>query len=127
MASATSDLQNDLGGSIMQALLGAVLAGGFAGQFKEIIHKSGAEHHISHEVTRALQASFASAEHVALGFPRFSGDILEAARQSLLAGSLEAYLIGAVAIVGGLFVVSFGLPAQKKELELREEYAQSDD
>ncbi len=126
MASATSDLQNDLGGSIMQALLGAVLAGGFAGEFRNIIRSSGAEHHISHEVTRALQASFASAEHVATGFPRFSGDILEAARQSLLAGSLEAYLIGAVAILGGFAVVWFGLPSGDREAELREDYAKVD-
>jgi len=126
MASATSDLQSDLGGSIMQALLGAILAGGFAGEFRDIIQTSGARDHIGNDVTRALQASFASAEHVASKFPHYSGDIIEAARQSLLAGSLEAYLVGAVAILGGLAVVWFGIPSRESELELQEDYAATD-
>ncbi|PJJ65538.1 MFS transporter [Compostimonas suwonensis] len=126
MASATSDLQNDLGGSIMQALLGAVLAGGFATAFADVLTSSGAASSIGPDVTRALQASFASAAHVATQYPQYSDDILEAARQSLVAGSLGAYLIGAVAIVIGAVVVWFGLPSRQKEAELRESYTRAD-
>ncbi|HEY0279307.1 MAG TPA: MFS transporter [Solirubrobacterales bacterium] len=123
MASATSDLQNDLGGSVMQALLGAVLAAGFAGKFVEIIAHSPEAGKVSPEITRALQSSFASAEHVASLYPKLEGPILEAARQSLLAGALEAYLIGAVAITVGVVIVWFGLPTHGEEEELRARYA----
>ena len=40
MASATSDLQSDLGGAVMQALLGAALAAGFAAAFASRITAS---------------------------------------------------------------------------------------
>lgn len=119
MASATSDLQNDLGGSIMQALLGAVLAGGFAAAFSDIIVGSPEAGKVSADVTAALQSSFASAAHVASRYPEFHDDILEAARQSLLAGSLAAYLIGAIAIVIGAVVVWFGLPSRDAERSIR--------
>lgn len=124
MASATSDLQNDLGGSIMQSLLGAILAAGFAGKFADIIAQSGSSNEVSADVTRALQSSFASAEHVASQHPDLKDQILEAARQSLLAGALEAYLVGAVAILVGLAVVWFGVPSREVENELRESYRQ---
>lgn len=127
MASATSDLQDDLGGSIMQALLGAVLAGGFASTFAEIIADSSEAGKVSAEVTSALQSSFASAAHVASQYPDLSDDIMEAARQSLVAGSLGAYLIGAVAIVIGAIVVWFGLPTHKKETALRQQYLREND
>ncbi|MCB0870039.1 MAG: MFS transporter [Solirubrobacterales bacterium] len=126
MASATSDLQNDLGGSIMQALLGALLASGFATKFADILKGSGEKNEISGEVTRALQASFASAEHVASQYPREADAILEAARQSLVSGALAAYLIGGVTILIGLAVVRFALPGKERELELREQYKRED-
>ncbi|MFB2583707.1 MFS transporter [Herbiconiux liukaitaii] len=126
MASATSDLQNDLGGSIMQALLGAVLAGGFAASFARSIAESQEAGEVSAEVTAALQSSFASAARVAAQHPELEQQILEAARQSLVAGSLAAYLVGAVAILLGAVVVWFGLPSRTAEAALRERYAASD-
>lgn len=126
MASATSDLQNDLGGSIMQALLGAILAAGFSARFLELIDGSSEAGHVSTEVTKALQSSFASAAHVAEQHPDLSGDILAAARESLLAGAWGAYLIGAVAIVLGGLIVWFGLPKKEHEEELRARYRAED-
>lgn len=126
MASATSDLQNDLGGSIMQALLGAMLAGGFAAAFADLIAGSDEAGKVSSDVTQALQASFASAAHVAQQNPDFADEIMEAARQSLVAGSFGAYLIGAIAIVIGAIVVWLGLPSKTREAELRERYARED-
>jgi MFS transporter, DHA2 family, multidrug resistance protein len=123
MASATSDLQTDLGGSVMQALLGAILAVGFADAFADLIAGSSEAGIVTADVTRALQASFASAAHVADQYPQFAGDILEAARQSLLAGAWGAYLVGAVAIVLGALVVWFGLPSRQREDDLRAAYA----
>ncbi len=37
MASATADLQRDLGGAIMQSLLGALLTAGYAAAFTKLI------------------------------------------------------------------------------------------
>lgn len=118
MASATSDLQRDLGGSIMQALLGAILATGFAAAFGRSIAASPQASQISDSVTTALQASFASALHVADQYPQYKSEILTAASHSLVAGALGAYLVGAVAIALGAALVAFFLPGHAKEREL---------
>jgi DHA2 family multidrug resistance protein-like MFS transporter len=126
MASATSDLQRDLGGSIMQALLGAILASGFAAAFGRQIAASGEASTISDSITAALQASYASALHVADQYPAYRDDILAAAAQSLVAGALAAYLVGAIAIALGAALVLFCLPAHTREHELLAEYEAQD-
>lgn len=118
MASATSDLQRDLGGSIMQALLGAILATGFAAAFARSIAASSEASQISDSVTAALQASFASALHVADQYPQYKDEILAAASHSLVAGALGAYLVGAIAIAVGAGLVAFCLPSRQREREL---------
>lgn len=126
MASATSDLQSDLGGAVLQALLGAVLAGGFAHVFAGLIAASPDAAALSDDVTRALQASFASAAHVAAENPAYATQILEAARLSFVDGAWAAYLVGAVALVLGLLVVAVGLPTASVEKELRARYRDED-
>lgn len=126
MASATSDLQRDLGGSIMQALLGAILATGFAAAFGRSIAASPQASQISDSVTTALQASFASALHVADQYPQYKSEILAAASHSLVAGALGAYLVGAIAIVLGATLVAFFLPGHARERELVELYETQD-
>ncbi|WOQ68504.1 MFS transporter [Microbacterium limosum] len=126
MASATSDLQRDLGGSIMQAILGAILASGFAAAFARQIEASGQSASISASVTEALQASFASALHVADQYPQYRDEILSAASLSLVEGALGAYLVGAVAIVLGAAVVAIGLPSHERERELVASYEAQD-
>ncbi|MFT4219569.1 MAG: MFS transporter [Microbacterium sp.] len=115
MASATSDLQGDLGGAVMQALLGAVLASGFAAAFAARIAASPQAALVSDEVTHALQSSFASAAHVAAQHPRFSDEILDAAKASLLDGSVLAFLIGTGVILVGAIAVRVGLPSRAEE------------
>ncbi|MEN2741133.1 MFS transporter [Microbacterium sp. X-17] len=126
MASATSDLQRDLGGSIMQALLGAILASGFSVAFGKLIAASPQASQISSETTAALQASYASALHVAEQYPQYQSQIIEAARESLVNGAIAAYAVGAVAILIGAAVVGFLLPAHKRERELVDGYAAKD-
>lgn len=121
MASATSDLQNDLGGSVMQALLGAVLASGFAAVVAGKIAASPDAASLSAEVTRALQSSFASAEHVAQQYPHYTQEILDGARASLLDGSLLAFVIGAAVTLIGAAAIRFGLPNREAERRLAEE------
>lgn len=126
MASATSDLQRDLGGSVMQALLGAILAAGFAVSFGRQIAASSEASEVSDDVTRALQSSYGSALHVADQYPQYRTEILEGATQSLLSGAWGAYLVGAIAVVVGAFVVGFGLPSFAKEKELVAQYTRDD-
>lgn len=126
MASATADLQRDLGGSIMQGVLGAILAAGFAQAFAKLIDDSGQAANISAQVTAALQASYASALQVADQYPQYKDQIIQAAQQSLETGAIAAYAFGAVAIAIGAAVIWFFLPKKQKELELVESYAAED-
>ncbi|GAA1694467.1 MFS transporter [Microbacterium sediminicola] len=126
MASATADLQRDLGGSIMQAVLGAILAAGFAHAFGKLIAASSEASSISAQVTTALQASYASALHVADQYPQYKDQILQGASESLVSGSIAAYAVGAVAIFGGALVVGIFLPKHSKELELIQAYEKAD-
>ncbi|MFT4135112.1 MFS transporter [Microbacterium sp.] len=118
MASATSDLQSDLGGAIMQALLGAVLASGFTAAVSAKLSASPDAASLSEQVTHALQSSFASAVHVAEQFPRYTTEILDGARASLLDGSLIAFLIGTGVILAGALAVRIGLPGRDEERRL---------
>ncbi len=118
MASATSDLQRDLGGSIMQALLGAILTAGFAHAFARAIAASSEAATVSADVVRALQASFASALHVADQYPQYRDAILTGARESLVSGALWAYLVGAVAILVGAAMVAVLVPSYQREQAL---------
>lgn len=123
MASATSDLQSDLGGAVIQAILGAILAAGFARSFAQLIADSGQAAAIGADVTSALQSSFASALQVADQYPQYREQIVEAARQSLEQGALGAYLVGAVAIVAGAALVVLLLPNRERELALQADAA----
>jgi MFS transporter, DHA2 family, multidrug resistance protein len=126
MASATSDLQRDLGGSIMQAILGAILAAGFAAAFRRQIAESGQASEISDSVTQALQASYASALKVAERYPEYKDEIVTAATQSMVTGAWAAYLVGAIAIVIGTVVVAVFLPSYEQEKELIAQYGRED-
>ncbi|WP_460774054.1 MFS transporter [Microbacterium sp. GXF7504] len=126
MASATSDLQRDLGGSVMQALLGAILTAGFAGAFARQIEATGHAADISADVVQALQASFASALHVADEYPEYRDAIITGARESLVAGAFGAYVVGAVAILVGAGLVAVLVPARARERELVEGYHAAD-
>ncbi|MBB2976786.1 EmrB/QacA subfamily drug resistance transporter [Microbacterium endophyticum] len=126
MASATSDLQRDLGGSILQALLGAILAAGFARSFGKLISSSSESATVTAEITRALQASYSSALHVADKYPQYKDQILAGATQSLVTGALGAYLVGAIAIIVGAALIAIFVPSHAREKELLIEYARRD-
>jgi hypothetical protein len=81
---------------------------------------------VSAEVQAALQASFASALHVAERFPQYRSEIVAAATQSLVDGALWSYAVGAVAIVSGAVLVRALLPSRSGEHALIEEYAAAD-
>jgi MFS transporter, DHA2 family, multidrug resistance protein len=123
MASATSDLQRDLGGSIMQSLLGAILTASYAADLAKTARVTP---NLSNSVADTIERSYASAAAVAHQYPAHAPQIISAARSSFMTGSNWAYLAGCAAIVIGAVVVGVFFPRKDDEARLLEEYAAAD-
>lgn len=126
MASATSDLQRDLGGSIMQALLGSLLTAGYAAAMVTQIGESPDASQVTSETQATLQKSFSSAQALSEEYPQYATEIIEAARQSFLSGANWAYLAAIVAGLAALAIVRIGYPNKAGEIALLNSYAQDD-
>lgn len=123
MASGTADLQRDLGGAIMQSILGALLTAGYASAFASAIAASPQAAQVGEATERELTKSFASASATASSYPRYSEQIVAAARDSFLQGNRWAYTAGIVAIMLGAALVLFLFPRREREELLLREYA----
>jgi MFS family permease len=126
MASATADLQRDLGGAIMQSILGALLTAGYATSFANLITASPNADKVSSSVEAELQRSFSSAAATAEQYPQYSQQIIEAAKESFIKGEDLAYLGGIVAIVLGAALVWKFFPDFNEETRLLTSYAAED-
>ncbi len=124
MASGTADLQRDLGGSVMQSILGAILTAGYASAVAQHIGASGT--HLDHQVAGALERSFSSAAALARSEPAYSSRIVAGARASFLSGASWAYAVGALAIVAGAVLVATCFPSRAREVELLNAYRAED-
>jgi EmrB/QacA subfamily drug resistance transporter len=124
MASGTADLQRDLGGSIMQSILGALLTAGYAAAVNEAIANS--PHNVTSDVESELTKSFSSAADTATQFPRYSDQIIAGAKASFLQGDAWAYLAGIVAVLLGAALVFFCFPKGEEEKRLLASYAAED-
>jgi MFS family permease len=126
MASGTADLQRDLGGAIMQSILGALLTAGYAKAMAAVI--SGVPNHeqITDTTQTQLQQSFAGAESVAEQYPQYAQQIVGAAQQSFLDGANWAYVAGILAVLLGGALVFFLFPKPQHELELLAAYQAED-
>jgi DHA2 family multidrug resistance protein-like MFS transporter len=124
MASGTADLQRDLGGAIMQSIMGALLTAGYAAAATAAIGASGK--HISDSVQNELTKSFAGAADVAQQHPQYANQIIAAARTSFLDGDQWAYLAGIIAILLGAALVFFVFPSRAAERRLLLEYQAED-
>jgi hypothetical protein len=127
MASGTADLQRDLGGAVMQSILGAVLTAGYASAFSKLIAASPNASEVSTEVEGQLTKSFSSAALTAEQFPQYSQQIIAAARQSFVDGQDWAYLAGIIAVVLGALLVFFVYPRRDAERQLLARYAADDE
>ncbi len=125
MASGTADLQRDLGGSIMQSILGAILTAGYASAVAAQISSSGAQ--VDNQVTSTLERSYSSAVDLAHSYPGHTSAIVAGAWASFLQGANWAYATGAIAIVLGGVVVATLFPKKTRELELLEAYLRKDE
>lgn len=126
MASATSDLQRDLGGSIMQALLGTLLTAGYATAMATQIGNSPDAAQVTESTQASLQKSFTTAQALSEQYPQYASEILEAARQSFLTGAHWAYAAAIVAGLVALALVRFAYPGKVEEVALLDEYAKED-
>jgi len=128
MASATADLQRDLGGAIMQSILGALLTAGYAAAFATAIHQSGTQ--VSSNTENTLTKSFSSAANLASTCkctPAQQNAIISAAKSSFVDGANWAYTAGVLAIILGAALVFFLFPRREDELALLEAYHAEDE
>jgi MFS transporter, DHA2 family, multidrug resistance protein len=126
MASGTADLQRDLGGAIMQSILGALLTAGYAAAFTAAIATSPDSDKVTTSVEAQLTKSFAGAEQIAKQYPQYADAITAGAKQSFLDGADWAYTAGIVAIVLGGTLVFFLFPRKRREERLLAQYHAED-
>jgi Na+/melibiose symporter-like transporter len=120
MASATADLQRDLGGALMTSIFGALLTAGYASAMGVAIATSGED--VTASTQSQLQLSYASAANLAAANPEYSAQIISAAQASFLSGDQLAYVAGLVAVlIGGALTFIF-FPRKDEEERLRAEY-----
>jgi hypothetical protein len=124
MASGTADLQRDLGGAIMQSILGALLTAGYAAAAAASVNA--APKPVSDNVESELTKSFSSASAVAEQYPQYAASITAGAKQAFLHGDQWAYTAGIVAILIGAAIVFFFFPKRDDEQRLLSEYHAQD-
>jgi MFS transporter, DHA2 family, multidrug resistance protein len=126
MASGTADLQRDLGGALMQSILGALLTVGYATAFSAAIAASPNGDKVSAATQSELTKSFDSASAAAAQYPQYADAIMSAAKASFLKGDRWAYTAGLVAVLCGALLVFVFFPKKDKEISLVEGYHQAD-
>ena len=126
MASGTADLQRDLGGAIMQSVMGALLTAGYAAAVGREIQSAPNKALITTGVENELQKSFSSAAAEAQQYPHYADQIIAGARQSFLEGQKWAYGAGAIAVALGAALVFFMFPRREGEIEQLATYRQQD-
>jgi predicted MFS family arabinose efflux permease len=126
MASGTADLQRDLGGAIMQSILGALLTAGYASAVTKLIAGSPNGSKVNDDVQSELTKSFASAANTAARYPQYSSQIIAGARQSFVDGQDWAYAAGVIAILLGAALVFFCFPKKDEEQRLLASYQAED-
>jgi EmrB/QacA subfamily drug resistance transporter len=126
MASGTADLQRDLGGAIMQSILGALLTAGYAAAAASAIASSPGSAKVSDNVQAELTKSFSGADEVASQYPDHASQIVAAAKTAFLQGDQWAYTAGIVAVVLGAALVFFCFPRMDEEKRLLAEYQAQD-
>ena len=126
MASGTADLQRDLGGAIMQSILGALLTAGYASAVGASIAAAPNGDKINDSVQSQLTKSFSSAEATAQQYPQYADQITAGAKAAFLQGDEWAYMAGIIAIILGAAIVYFRFPRRQDEQRLLQQYGEED-
>jgi MFS family permease len=126
MASATADLQRDLGGAIMQSILGALLTAGYVSAANAAIAASAQANKVNDAVQAQLTKSFGSAANTAEQYPAYATQIITGAKQSFVDGQDWAYVAGVVAVLLGAVLVATMFPKKDEEQAMLARYAAED-
>jgi MFS family permease len=126
MASGTADLQRDLGGAVMQSILGALLTVGYAASISAAVSNSPDANKVTDTLEAQLQKSFAGAQAAAEQYPQYADAITAAAKTAFLQGANWAYAAGIVAILIGAAITWLRYPDKAGEQDLLGEYASED-
>lgn len=126
MASGTADLQRDLGGAIMQSILGALLTAGYAGAYSRAVAASPEAGQVSDQVVGQLTKSFAGASGVASRYPEYASEILHAADSSFVSGQRWAFAAGLACMIAGTILVATCFPGRDRERSMLAEFARLD-
>ncbi len=126
MASGTADLQRDLGGAIMQSILGALLTAGYASAMSAAITSAQRSTEVTDETAAQLQKSFDGAISVAERYPKYADQITQAAKESFLKGDRWAYTAGIVAVLLGAALIAIFFPKRDEERRLLAAYHAED-
>ena len=111
MASGTADLQRDLGGAIMQSILGALLTAGYAaavGRGDRRRAEPAGDHR--QRADPAARSRSPAPRRWPSSIPQYAAEITAAAKESFLDGADWAYTAGIVAIVLGAALVFLLFP-----------------
>lgn len=123
MASSMSDLQRDLGGAILQSILGSILTAGYANHLRESVASSPNADQVTSQTETALTKSFSSAEVLAERYPQYAEQIIAAAREAFVHGDTLAYGAAVLIVLAGAAVVFLGYPRRDHERALMKTYA----
>jgi MFS transporter, DHA2 family, multidrug resistance protein len=117
MGSAFLDLTRDFGGAIMQAVMGALLAGAYAASMTADLAALPSQDaaKVSNETADALTSSFQSAEQVAQQYPTYADQITSAAAAAFTTGKSAAVLVALAMTLVGLALVVFVYPRKQAE------------
>lgn len=125
MGSATNDLQRDLGGAIMQSIMGTLLVVRYAEDFRAAFAKAPAsdQQELGDKAITEILSSFSGAEAVAKTLPQAdSTQLISAAQNAYLAGSNWAFVFAFAAVVIGMILVVVKFPNKSEELALIASY-----
>jgi MFS transporter, DHA2 family, multidrug resistance protein len=117
MGSAFLDLTRDFGGAIMQAVMGALLAGAYAARIGSDLAALSPQDaaKVSDDTADALTSSFQSAEQVAQQYPDYASQITSAAADAFTSGKSAAMLVALAMALIGLALVVFVYPRKEAE------------
>ena len=126
MASGTADLQRDLGGAIMQSILGALLTAGYAAAAAAALAAAPNSSQVSTSAQSELTKSFSSAADLASQYPKYSKQIIAGAKAAFLKGDDWAYFAAILAVLAGAALVFFFFPRKNDEHRLLDAYLAED-
>jgi len=129
MGSATTDLQRDLGGAVMQSVLGALLTLRYSHYFAEAFTEVPAARMqaLGDEAAASIADSFGGAAEVARNLPQAdAAKLMDAAREAFTQGSHVAIATAVAVAVAGLVLVLVAFPRKDREVQTEAAYAAED-